>query len=122
MNTGKVHIFAVLCAIALASVAGAQEPAASEKDWKVELEEVCAKTDVSMTLSVEELENLITRCGGLEKRIGEEDKVVRKIYLRRVKRCKDLFVYVLQSKSAEAVGEDGTETSVKEDQESTATQ
>ena len=99
-----------------------KEPAASEKDWKVELEEVCAKTDVSMTLSVEELENLITRCGGLEKRIGEEDKVVRKIYLRRVKRCKDLFVYVLQSKSAEAVGEDGAERSVKEDQESTATQ
>jgi hypothetical protein len=108
MKTGRVHIFVVLCAIVLASVTPAPGTADSEKDWKVELEEVCAKTDISMTLSREELQVLISRCEELEKKIGAEDKVVRKIYLRRVARCRNLFAYVLESKAEEPAEGQGT--------------
>jgi hypothetical protein len=108
MKTGRTHIFVVLCAIVLASMTPAPGTAASEEDWKVELAEVCAKTDISMTLSREELQVLISRCEELEKKIGAEDKVVRKIYLRRVERCRNLFAYVLESKTEEPAEGQGT--------------
>ena len=110
---GRAYILAVLCVTVLASMAPASGAADSEGDWKVELEEVCVKTDISMTLSREELQALILRCEELEKRIGEEDEVVRKIYLRRLKRCRDLFVYMMESKTEDSSGGQGTATPEK---------
>jgi hypothetical protein len=117
MKTGRAHIFVVLCAIVLASVTPAPGTAASEEGWKVEMEEVCAKTDISMTLSREELQVLISRCEELEKKIGMEDKVVRKIYLRRLERCRNLFAYVLESKVEEPAEGQGTATPRKPGEE-----
>ena len=118
MKKGRVHILAVFCAVVLASAVPAFSAADSEGDWKVELEKVCVRTDVSMTLSKEELQSLILRCGELEKRIGEEDEVVRRFYLRRLKRCRDLFVYMLELKtedSSEGQGAAAPEKPVEED-------
>lgn len=72
-----------------------------EEEWRPEFEAVCGKTDVSMTLSKEELKDLIKRCEKLEARIGAEEETVRKVYLRRLKMCRDLFGYVLESKESE---------------------
>jgi hypothetical protein len=113
MKKGRAHILAVFCAIVLASAAPASGAAGSEGDWKVELEKVCVKTDISMTLSREELQALILRCEELEKRIGEEDEVVRRIYLRRLKRCRNLFVYMMESKTEDSSRGEGAATPEK---------
>jgi hypothetical protein len=72
--------------------------ACAQEGWKEEFDNVCAKTDVAMTLSVEELAELIGRCDRLKKGIAVEDESTRKVYLRRVQRCQDLFRYVLERK------------------------
>ncbi len=102
MDNGMSRLAAAACAIGLLLVLLAAGIARPEGDWKPEFEAVCGKTDVSMTLSKEELRDLIARCEKLEARIGAEEESLRKVYLRRLKMCRDLFGYVLESKESEA--------------------
>ena len=70
----------------------------AQEGWKEEFDAVCAKTDVAMTLSEEELSERIGRCDRLKARIEAEGESTRKVYLRRLQMCQDLYRYVLQSK------------------------
>jgi len=66
--------------------------------WKAEYESVCSKTDMAMTLSVDELRGRIALCDKLKSRIEMEEESTRKVYLRRLQMCRDLYKYVLESK------------------------
>jgi hypothetical protein len=55
---------------------------------------------MAMTLSVAELKELIARCDQLKPRIEAEKESTRKVYLRRLGMCMDLYRYVLNSKQA----------------------
>jgi len=70
----------------------------AQEDWKGEFETICSKTQDAMTFSVDELKDLISRCDKLKPAIEKLDESSRKVYLRRLKLCKDLFVFVLGSK------------------------
>ena len=85
----------LLLTLLAAGSAGAQESA----DWRVEFEAVCGTTDASMSFTVEELTSLIARCDKLAERIGAEEETVRRVYLRRLKMCRDLLAFVLESKN-----------------------
>lgn len=85
----------LLAVLLVAGPAGAQEPA----DWRVEFEAVCGTTDASMSFTAEELTNLIARCDKLAEKIGAEEETVRRIYLRRLKMCRDLLAFVLESRN-----------------------
>jgi hypothetical protein len=75
--------------------------ACAQEGWREEFDNVCAKTDVAMTLSIEELTELLGRCDQLKKRLAAEDESTRKVYLRRLRMCQDLYRYVLQSKGTD---------------------
>ena len=98
----RVSIIAVVLA---AAAAGAAEPGGEAADWRVEFEAVCSQTDSSMSLTSEELAQLIARCDTLIEQIGAEAEVVRRVYLKRLKNCRELFAYVLASRAAEAPAE-----------------
>ena len=85
----------LLVSLLAASLLGAQEPI----DWRVEFEAVCGTTEASTSLTVEELSALIARCDKLAERIGAEEETVRRVYLRRLKMCRDLLAFVLESKN-----------------------
>jgi hypothetical protein len=51
-----------------------------------------------MTLSPEELKGLIARCDRLKPRIEAEGESARKVFLRRLHMCRELYKYVLESK------------------------
>jgi len=51
-----------------------------------------------MTLSAAELDELISRCDRLKPKIEAEEESTRKVYLRRLQMCRDLYQYVLDSK------------------------
>ena len=70
----------------------------AQEGWKAEFDAVCAKTDVAMTLSVEELKGLIVRCDQLKPKIEAEEESTRKVYLRRLQMCRELYKYVLDNK------------------------
>jgi len=70
----------------------------AQEEWKTEFDAVCSKTDVAMTLSQEELKGLIARCVQLKTRIEAQEESTRKVYLRRLRMCSDLYGYVLENK------------------------
>ncbi len=76
-------------------------PAYAEDGWRSEFEAVCGFTDGAMTLTKEELKGLIERCDRLKPSIEMEEETVRKIYLRRLKSCRDLYAYVLETRDKE---------------------
>ena len=91
----------LLAAAPSLSPAGAQE---MTTDWRSEFEAVCVKTDLAMTLSSEELAELVIRCDRLAERIGAEAEIVRKVFLKRLQSCRALFVYVLDTRGAASTG------------------
>ena len=90
--------------LAILSCGGARAEQQGPADWRIEFEAVCVKTDLAMTLSSEELGDLVARCDRLAERIGAEEEIVRKVFLKRLQSCRALFVFVLESRRAEPVG------------------
>jgi len=72
-----------------------------ENDWRTEFDETCSKTTDSMMLSVNELTTLVQKCDRLQKLIEAEDETVRKVYLKRLQMCRNLYVFVLDTKKNE---------------------
>jgi hypothetical protein len=70
----------------------------AQEEWRAEFDAVCSKTDVAMSLAVGELKDLIERCVQLKARIKAQDESTRKVYLRRLQMCSDLYKYVLENK------------------------
>ncbi len=74
------------------------ESAYAQDDWKTEFEDICSKTNDAMALTKKELKTLIERCDKLKPLIEKLDEAPRKVYLKRLQACRDLFVFVLESK------------------------
>jgi len=83
---------------------GASAQEQGPTDWRAEFEAVCVKTDLAMSLSTDELTDLVARCDRLETQIAGETEIVRKVYLKRLRSCRALFVYVLESRGDAAAG------------------
>lgn len=98
---------AVTLAIAVAAVAflpSGHSPflspgsAHAQDDWRPEFDSICSKTQDADALTVQELKELITRCDALKPRIEKLDESYRKVALKRLQMCRDLFVFMLQSR------------------------
>ncbi len=72
--------------------------ASAEEDWKKEFEAICSRTDDAMSFSKDELKGLIARCDKVKSVIETLDESTRKVYLKRLKLCRDLFAFVLDAK------------------------
>jgi len=70
----------------------------SQEDWSKEFDEICSKTEDAMTFSVEELKSWVERCDALKPRIEKFDEPQRKVTLKRLQMCRDLYAYVLEMK------------------------
>ncbi|MDD2851871.1 MAG: hypothetical protein PHY09_08230 [Desulfuromonadaceae bacterium] len=71
----------------------------AEPPWRTEFDETCAGTSEAMALSQSELQALIGRCERLQKIIEQLDESARKVFLKRLLMCKNLYQYVLDAKS-----------------------
>lgn len=93
-------MIAIVCSLVLGTGPVFQLPSASslaEEDWKAEFDEVCSKTTDSMELTKTELKKLIERCDRLKPRIELLDESTAKVYLKRLKMCRDLYEFVLET-------------------------
>ena len=70
----------------------------SQEDWRKEFEEICSKTENAMTFSAEELRGLVDRCDALKSRIEKLEEPQRKIALRRLQMCRDLYAFTFEMK------------------------
>ncbi|MBK5276338.1 MAG: hypothetical protein JJE30_14995 [Desulfuromonadales bacterium] len=71
-----------------------------QESWRTDFDETCARTTDAMSLSNNELKVLIAKCDQLQTIIEKQEETVRKVFLKRLQMCKNLYVYVLESKSA----------------------
>lgn len=107
----KAKIIAALLFIGFAGVCGARaadEPglsaaqaAPAKAAWQKEFDAVCSKTQDAMTFSPEELTALIQRCDALLPQIEKLDDTRKKVYVGRLRKCRGLYAYVLDSKRNE---------------------
>lgn len=99
-----VVIVVMACLLITAEMGGGSltTVAWAEEAWKEKLMALCAKTDMAMNLSPQELKELIAGCERLQPVIDGLAESPRKVYGKRLKMCRDLFVYVLQSKETTA--------------------
>lgn len=89
----------VLAALVLSAMAGHQTYGAEGGDgWRKEFDDVCARTMEAQSLTSEELGKLVDRCDKLRPQIEKLDDSERKVFLRRLQLCRDLYRYVLDSK------------------------
>jgi hypothetical protein len=104
MNTIKIVIAALLTAsatfvfISPAVMLVSARVAYAQDDWKTEFETVCARTQETAGMGTDELKNLVERCDKLKPSIEKLDETQRKVYLRRLKMCRDLYAFVLETK------------------------
>ncbi|WP_136514567.1 hypothetical protein [Geomonas edaphica] len=87
---------ALILALALA------QPAAAEESWRADFEATCSKTDQAMTMSVKELRDLLAKCEALQKVIEVQEDSLRKVYLKRLALCRNLYAYMLEYKQNDA--------------------
>ncbi len=78
---------------------GAQAPASEA--WQKEFDHLCSRTQDAMGFSEEELASLVQRCDALMPRIEKLDETKKKVYLGRLRMCRGLYAYVLESKRNE---------------------
>ncbi len=71
------------------------------EEWRAAFDEACAQSNDAMAFSVKELRALIEKCDRLQKVIETQDETVRKVYLKRLQMCRNLYVFVLETKTKE---------------------
>jgi hypothetical protein len=95
--------------LALLAWPGALVTAASAADapegWQKEFEEVCSQTQDAMQFNARELKALVQRCDALAPQIEKLDETRRKVYGPRLRQCRGVFTYVLESKSDQNAAE-----------------
>ena len=103
MNT--IRTMASIAALAvLLTGGGVSSPLRSnlvhaQDDWRAEFDDLCSKTADSMQLSTEEVKGLIERCDKLRPRIEKLDESSRKVYLKRLEGCRNLFSFIVDSRT-----------------------
>ena len=70
----------------------------AQEDWKTEFESICAKTQDPGALSDDELKKLVDRCDKLRLLIEKLEETQRKVYLKRLQMCRNLFSFILESR------------------------
>lgn len=90
MARGRVLALSALLLLALI------QPVRGEEPWQETFEKTCSRSNEAMTLSVEELRALVESCNQLEKVIEKQEPSVRKVYLKRLQLCRNLYAYMLE--------------------------
>jgi len=71
---------------------------AAQEAWQKEFDDICSRTQDAMSFSKEELTSLISRCDALKPQLEKLDETRRKVYLERLRMCRGLYAYVLESR------------------------
>ena len=94
-------VLACVCTGAGRAQENSVAPAANTEAWHTEFDEICSRTHDAMTYTPEELTSLIARCDALMPQIQKLDETRRKVFTTRLRMCRGLYAYVLESKQSE---------------------
>ncbi|GBD99604.1 hypothetical protein BMS3Abin07_01641 [bacterium BMS3Abin07] len=66
--------------------------------WESEFEAICSKLTMADSMSIEEIQSLIDRSDKLLKVIEASDNPGKKIFIRRLKKCRAFFEFSIEVK------------------------
>ena len=69
-----------------------------------EFEALCVHTQAGEDLSLEKLQELVTECDQLKKKIEESSDEKKKLLLFRLKKCRNFLAYLVELKEGENSG------------------
>jgi hypothetical protein len=98
MSRRNIFLLAIAAACFLWNILGPALTVYAQDDWKTEFETVCAKTQDPGALSDDELKNLVERCDRLRPLIEKLDETQKKVYLKRLQMCRNLFAFILETR------------------------
>jgi hypothetical protein len=73
--------------------------------WKEDFERLCGYTEEATNLSSDQIKELIYESDNLLKRIQKVDLPEKKVYIFRLKKCRNFFEYILSLKEADETQE-----------------
>ena len=76
----------------------ADDPACRRASWKEEFERICIQTEIATSLTAGQLQKLISDSDELLSRLKRLQNPQAKIYIFRLRNCREFFVYALQLK------------------------
>jgi hypothetical protein len=88
--------FIVACLLTLAMVSAAP----AQESWKPSFEEICSKVQATDNLSTAELAALIEKADKLLPVIQASDSPSKKVYVLRLKKCRSLFEFIIDTKKS----------------------
>ena len=77
------------------------QTASGDDGWRSDFDATCAQSNDAMALSVTEPKKLIEQCDSLQKVIESQEETVRKVFMKRLQMCRNLYVFVLETKMQE---------------------
>ncbi len=86
---------AALAPMPRAAAAAMKQP---DQPWRAEFDEICAKTQDAMALSVDELKQLVERADKLLPQLDGLPEAERKVFAKRLQACRNLYQFVLETK------------------------
>jgi hypothetical protein len=98
-------LFAV-CAAGEPVLSAAAPAPPAQQAWQMEFDDLCSKTQDAMTFSTGELAALVQRCDALLPRIEKLDDTQKRVYMGRLRMCRGLYAYVLDSKKLDSTKND----------------
>jgi hypothetical protein len=69
----------------------------AQDNWRSEFDDICSRTNDAMALTKAEAATLVERCDKLKPRIEQLDESAKKVFMKRLQGCRDLFAYILES-------------------------
>lgn len=90
------QVFRVIVLVVLLGGVGWPK-AQAEESWRDEFERICGRTGEAGQMSEAELSQLISESERLREKIKSSDDYASKVYLFRVGKCRDFFVFMKDS-------------------------
>ena len=72
--------------------------AESAESWKTDFDRICGQTDTAADMSAAELKKALAECDALKSQLETLEATPRKVYLKRLQICRNLFAYLLAGK------------------------
>lgn len=88
------RILPAACAILVACLAVCFGALAAETGWKQEFERICIQVETAGNLHDEQLQELVKDADRLLERMRSVEDPHAKVYVQRLKRCRDFFSFM----------------------------
>jgi hypothetical protein len=96
-----IIVLLLLTAAPLQNISIRPGSAFAQEAWRSDFDDICSRTQDAMTLSNDQLKTLVTRCDAIKPQIEKLTEPQRKVTLKRLQMCRDLYAFVLQSKESQ---------------------